>query len=255
MIALKLRLIREQNRIYTFLLKLLNFIRPNGPKVFIFHDILDDISKVESQFAITESSFKKFIAYQLSQGNHPNIFEELSDIILNKKKAQNNSFIVTFDDANESVYTKAYPFLQSHNIPFIVFITEALIGKQNYLNLEQIKILANDSLCTIGSHACHHVMFRNLSVEQTEDELKESKLFLEKLTDKHVDCFAFPYGRIIECSCKNIELLKKSEFKFAFSAISGNLNQSWLSSKFFLPRINVDEKLVDNLVPANSKKE
>jgi len=248
MIALKLRLIREQNRVYTFLLRLLDVFQPNGSKIFIFHDILDDIQEVKSQFAITEASFKKFLAYQLSQGNQPNTFEELSDIILNKKRAQNNSFIVTFDDANESVYTKAYPFLKSHNIPFIVFITETLIGKQNYLNLEQIKILANDSLCTIGSHACHHVMFRTLSIEQTEEELKESRLFLEKLTGKHVDCFAFPYGRIIECSCKNIEVLKKSEYKFAFSAISGNLNQSWLSSKFFLPRINVYQKLVDNLV-------
>lgn len=244
MVSFKLRLIREQNRLYTYLLRLLSIFQPNGSKIFIFHDIMDDISLVKTKFAISQTSFEKFILFQLSKGYHINTLDEQKEIILGKKKRQDNSFSITFDDANESVYTKAYPFLKLYNIPFVIFITQELIGKPNYLNKEQITTLAADPLCTVGSHAYHHVMFRYLTSKETEMELRESKLFLEGLIGKSIDCFAFPYGRLVECSIQNIKDLKLSDYDFAFSAIAGTLNQSWISSDYFLPRINVDENLV-----------
>lgn len=244
MVSFKLRTIREQNRIYTFIFRLLSFFQPNGPKVFLFHDILDDVLQVKTKFAISQASFEAFLLNQMSKGYHANTFEELKQIIKDKKKKQDHSFIVTFDDANTSVYTKAYPFLKLHTIPFIIFITKDLIGKPNYLNIDQLNALANDPLCTIGSHGCHHIMFRYLTSAEMVNELTESKYFLEQLTNQTVECFAFPYGRMVECSCENIKELKNTEYQFAFSAIAGNLNQSWLSSGYFLPRINVDEEMV-----------
>ena len=150
MVPLRLRLIREINRTYTFFLKILKNVQPEGAKVFLFHEIVDNIDDVKSQFIITMDSFEKFLQYQLLLGYHPNNFEELSEIIIRREGRQINSFIVTFDDANESVYTKAYPFLKNNNIPFIVFITKELIGKPNFLTREQVIILSKDSHCTIG---------------------------------------------------------------------------------------------------------
>ena len=90
-------------------------------------------------------------------------------------------------------------------------------------------------------------MFRYLSNSEIEKELNESKYFLENMINKPIYCFAFPYGRLVECSVKNISALKKSDYSFSFSAVPGNLNQSWLSSIHFLPRINIDEKIVNNM--------
>jgi len=251
MVSLKLRLIREFNRIYTHTLKILYRIKPYSSRIFLFHDVVEDVSQVKNKFTISQHSFESFLLYQLSKGNHPNTFEELSNIIFKKKRSSDSSFIVSFDDANESVFTIAYPFLREHQIPFIIFITKDLIGKPNFLNENQIRLLSQDSLCTVGSHACHHIMFRYLSVKEAEKELTKSQEYLENLLNVPVKSFAFPYGRLIECSFKNIKTLQQSSYHFAFSAITGTLNQGWVSSKYFLPRINVDEKIARRVVESN----
>ena len=243
MISLKLRIIREKNRIYSALLKVFSAYSPNASRVYLFHDIVEDITQVKSEFSISQSSFELFLSNQIKNGYRPLSFTQLSNVIL-KNQNKGKGFYVSFDDANESVFTKAYPFLKKNNIPFILFITKELIGKPNFLNEEQIKALSQDMLCSFGSHGLRHKMFRYFSDEETQYELIESKLFLENLTGRDITCFAFPYGRVVECSRKNIKQLKNSEYNFAFSAIRGNLEEKWISGKFFLPRINVSEHYV-----------
>lgn len=249
MIPFSLRLIREQNRIYGFTLKLISRIQ-KGVEVYLFHDLVDNITEESNQFVISQQSFELFLLKCIERGKKPLNFEEISGVILKKSKLR-SGFIVTFDDCNTSVYTKAYPFLKKHNIPFVLFITVELIGKDNFLTKEQIVEMANDPLCTIGSHAVHHKMFRYLTEEEATKELIESKQYLQQLTGQTIDCFAFPYGRLIEVSCMNIRSLKRSDYLFAFSAVYGNLNHMWLSGKYFLPRMNVGEDVVIKKLKSN----
>lgn len=245
MIPIKLRIIREKNRIYRLLLKILARFTPDAPKVYLFHDILLDNSLVTSKFQLSIDSFERFIETQLRNGNKALTFQELSDVVL-KGKRNKKSFIITFDDINESVFTYAYPILKKHNIPFILFITRELIGKPNFISQKHLLELAKDNLCTVGSHALTHRMFRYLCEDEMKMELDESKLFLEQLTGRKVECFAFPYGRIVECSRRNVGYMKKSVYNFAFSAMEGTLAQKSISTKFFLPRVNVDESMVNH---------
>jgi len=242
MIPIKLRIIREKNRTYRLLLKFLSALTPDAPKVYLFHDIVSDISQVSSKFQLSKSSFERFIKTQLESGNKAISFQELSDIILKGKKRK-NVFIVTFDDINESVYTEAFPVLKKYNIPFILFVTKELIGKPNFISKEHLIELSKNNLCTIGSHGLTHRMFRYLDDDEMKVEIEDSKLFLEELTGKEVECFAFPYGRVVETSRKNINYLKSSVYKFGFSAMDGTLAQKYISTKFFLPRIIVDESM------------
>lgn len=243
MIPPKLRIIREKNRLYRYLLKLFALFTPQASRVYLFHDLKDDLSEVKSVFSITQTSFEKFLLKEIEKGNKPLSFQDLSNIILKKKRIK-NGFYVTFDDANSSVFTKAYPFLKKHDIPFIIFITKELIGKENYLGKEEIIELAKDPLCTVGSHGIEHKMFRYYKSEAAKQRYQESQEFLQNLVDQEILSFAFPYGRIVECSSQNIKDLKTSNYKFAFSAIEGTLAQSWITGQYFLPRINVDESMV-----------
>jgi peptidoglycan/xylan/chitin deacetylase (PgdA/CDA1 family) len=243
MVSLKLRLIREQNRIYTFILQLLSALK-NGPIVYLFHDIVVNKEDVKTQFAISQDSFEKFLLKKIESGHQPLTFYELTNTIEGNIKKKHNAFYVSFDDCNESVFTHAFPFLKKHNIPFILFITKDLIGKKNYLTFEQIMQLAKDPICIIGSHALHHNMFRYMTEQEARTEFEKSRSYLQQLTGQSIDCFAFPYGRLVEVSCQNIKILSQSEYKFAFSAVAGNLHQKWLSGKYYLPRVNVSEEVV-----------
>lgn len=245
MIPIKLRLIREKNRLYTNILSLLSKIKV-GPEVYIFHDIVSEKEDVKSEFALSQTSFEVFLIKQIQKGRKPMTFHQLSQQIEGKVPKNNNSFYISFDDCNTSVYTRAYPFLKQHNIPFILFITQNLIGKNNFLTAEQIMLMAKDPLCTIGSHAVNHKMFRYFTPEESKNEYELSRRYLQQLTGQAIDCFAFPYGRRVEVSSQNIKQLQETDYKFAFSAIAGNLNLQWLSGKYYLPRVNVSERLVIN---------
>lgn len=245
MIPLKLRLIREQNRIYSFVLQLISRFQ-HGPEVFLFHDIPEDKASVTTEFALSQASFEAFLVGQLASGKKALTHHQLSQHLAGKQKAPKNSFYVTFDDCNSSVFTRAYPFLKQHRIPFLLFITRDLIGKKNFLTAEQIMQMAKDPLCTIGSHAIHHKMFRYMDTSEAIGELEKSKSYLQQLTGQEINSFAFPYGRLVEVSCENIKTLSHSVYDFGFSAIAGNLSQQWLSGKYYLPRINVSEKIVIN---------
>ena len=246
MIPFKLRLIREKNRIYSVILRVLYKIDYDSSRVYLFHDLVDDKTTIKSKFTISVNSFELFLHNQIKAGKSPINFEELKSVIISRDRIK-NAFIVSFDDANESVFLKAYPILKRLNIPFIIFITVELIGKENYLSESQIKQLLKDPLCILGSHGYHHKMFRYLTEVQVMNELLESKKYLQNTFNAKIDCFAFPYGRIVECSFRNMKQLSNSEYLFSFSAISGHLGQSWLTSNYFLPRINVSEEEVSSL--------
>ena len=217
----------------------------SGSEVYLFHDIRESKEEVDSQFSISQDSFETFLLNQLKHGKIALTYNQLSKLI---EKGYNikNGFFVSFDDCNLSVYNRAYPILKKLKIPFILFITKELIGRDRFLTKDQIVDMAKDPLCTIGSHALHHKMFRYLTSKEIVNEFVESRRFLQQLTGQSVDCFAFPYGRLVEVSCMSIKLISKFEYKFAFSAIAGSLSQRWLSGMFFLPRINVSEELVKN---------
>ena len=243
MVPIKLRIIREQNRLYTLVLKLIAKYQ-QGPEVYIFHDILVHKEDVKTEFALSQASFENFLKAQLLSGRKALTFHQLTQQIEGKAPKNKNSFYVSFDDCNTSVYTRAYPFLKQHKIPFILFITKDLIEKKNFLTAEQIMLMAKDPLCTIGSHAVHHKMFRYFTAAEAKTEYENSRRYLQQLTGQTIDCFAFPYGRLVEVSCNNIKQLQQTDYKFAFSAVAGNLNQQWLSGKYYLPRVNVSEALV-----------
>jgi peptidoglycan/xylan/chitin deacetylase (PgdA/CDA1 family) len=244
MIDFRLKYIRLLKRIYNYSLTFLYRLNPSGPKVFLFHEIVEDIDQVKNEYTISETSFKKFLTNQIAAGAKPLHSDELEKYLRRRDKNSTGRFAVTFDDVYESVFTRAYPILKTLNIPFILFITVDLLDKPGYLSKDQLLTLAEDPLSAAGSHGCHHVVFRKLPPAAVETELTESKKYLENLINRPVEIFAFPYGTVVTVSAKNIRQLRESAYKFAFSAIPGSLKQKWFTSRYFLPRINVDETLV-----------
>jgi peptidoglycan/xylan/chitin deacetylase (PgdA/CDA1 family) len=247
MIDFRLKHIRLLKRFYNYSLGFVYMLNPSGPKVYLFHEIAEDISLAKNENIISETSFNKFLTHLLTEKAEPLHLNEIEEYLKRKDKNSARRFAITFDDVYESVFTRAYPILKAVGIPFILFITVDLLEKPGYLTREQLITLAADPLCTIGSHASHHVVFRKLNRSEVEKELLDSKKYLEQLTKRPVEVFAFPYGTVVTVSAKNIRQLRKSVYKFAFSALPGSLNQQWFTSRFFLPRINTDEKLVSKL--------
>ena len=253
MTPLRVRLHREYNRWYKWLLRWCWGIQgKDAPRVYMFHSVVDTIEQVYSQFAITKQSFELFIEHHVNTGMLAMDAGTLYKAIENPCDCKNH-FCVSFDDIYDSVYTNAYPVLKKHNIPFVVFITDELVGKVDpwsklpMITEEHLREMLADPLCILASHGTEHKMFRKYTHEDAITALTESKRILSDKYQREVELFAFPFGRRVEVSDDAIRCVKKAGYRYGFSALDGSLEQHWLSGKFFLPRVLVSEEYIRKL--------
>ena len=247
MTPLNIRINREYNRWYKNVLRLFWQIQGKDmPRVYMFHSVVDTIEQVYSQFAITKQSFEQFVEHHIHNGYNAMDAETLYKAIENPNDFKNH-FCVTFDDIYDSVYTNAYPVLKKHNVLFVVFVTDELVGKvdpcskQPMITEEHLREMLTDPLCILASHGMVHKMFRDYSHAEAVKALIDSKRTLAEKYGRDVEIFAFPFGRRVEVSNDAIRCVKEAGYKYGFSALDGSLKQQWLSGRYFLPRVLVDE--------------
>ena len=257
MIPLRIRIIREYNRWYKNVLRLFWQIQGKDmPRMYMFHSVVDTMEQVYSQFAITKQSFEQFVEHHINNGYHTMDAEMLYKAIENPDDYENH-FCVSFDDIYDSVYTNAYPVLKKHNVPFVVFITDELVGKidpwskQPMITEEHLREMLADPLCILASHGTEHKMFRSYTHTEAITTLTESKRILSDKYQREIELFAFPFGRRVEVSDDAIRCVKEAGYRYGFSALDGSLGQRWLSGRYFLPRVLVGEEYVKKIIKNN----
>lgn len=250
MIPIRVRLHREYNRWYQWLLRLCwNIQGKEAPRVYMFHSVVDTMEQVYSQFAITKDSFERFIAHIVMQGQKAMDLNTLCNAIDNPSQYLNH-YCVTFDDIYDTVYTNAYPVLKKYHIPFVIFVTDELVGKVDpcskmpMITGEHLCEMLADPLCILASHGTEHKMFRDYTHAEAVTALVDSKRILSDKYGHNIVLFAFPFGRRVEVSDDAIRCVKEAGYKCGFSALDGSLKQRWLSGRFFLPRVLVGEEYV-----------
>ncbi len=245
MISLKLRLVREHNRIYKCWMRLLwQLYGKEAPMVLMVHGFKPTKTDCKSAFEMTAESFEQLMQYLINNGWYAMTFEELHQMV-ETRQWKRKHFYLTFDDTYDTVYTQAYPILKRLNIPFTMFVTKGLVGTKNFITMEHLLKLASEPLCTIGCHGLEHKMFRYFTSEETERQCEEEREWLEENLNIKVRSFAYPYGRIVEVSNANRNQLPQLGFDMAFSAIEGTIRSVWWTGKHYLPRINLSETFVE----------
>ena len=148
----------------------------------------------------------------------------------------NKEILITIDDAFESFYVEAWPYLRENKIPFILFVSTEAVGKTGYMTWDQIKEIENEAFAMIGHHSHSHEYL----IDVTNDEFvfdiqKANKIFLKKLGYiPHL--FSYPFGEY----SKNMKDYISKNFDFAFGQHSGVIDLN--KDKFELPRFPINEK-------------
>tara|TARA_Y100001970_G_scaffold210020_1_gene256099 strand:+ start:684 stop:1556 length:873 start_codon:yes stop_codon:yes gene_type:complete len=161
----------------------------------------------------------------------PNNFDVQFNIPKTKKE-----ILITIDDAFESFYDEAWPFLKEKKIPFILFVSTEPVGKKGYMTWEQIKEIESFDFVVIGHHShSHEYMIDVSNSEFILDIEKSNKIFLENL-GYVPNFFSYPFG---EYSLFMKEYISKN-FKYAFGQHSGVIDLN--KDKYELPRFPINEK-------------
>ncbi len=115
--------------------------------------------------------------------------------------------VITFDDGLESVFDNALPELRKRGIPATLFIVpNVLDGHPNWeyfdtpdpsvdkvMSVQQLKEIPTD-LVEIGSHSMSHPVLPKINDEHLRQELAGSRETLEKMLNRKIKLFSFPYG-------------------------------------------------------------
>ena len=156
-------------------------------------------------------------------------------LIESKNSIDQKLIAFTFDDGFEECYTKVAPVLKDFNTNAAFFINPGFIDgseeyKKNFLkntvhlenknpmNWEMIKSLHQDGFI-IGNHTLDHSKLVDLSQEEINNQIINSKAIIEKQIDAKCDYFAWTYGKLsdIDDLALNVAL---NEHKYVFSSDS-----------------------------------
>lgn len=145
------------------------------------------------------AQFEKQMRYLADKGyKGKNLKEYLRD-------PKEKDFVITFDDAYESVYHFAFPVLNELGFRASVFVPTKYIGEMNtwdftpgniharHMNEEQLRDL-HMSGWEIASHGEDHRAMTGLPVKTAVHEMSHSKVILESLINENIETFCFPFG-------------------------------------------------------------
>lgn len=222
-----------------------NFDKNSQIPVLLYHRIVRDKSDAgRHRIYVTEKQFIRQLEY-LRKNDYKSItfrdLELFETMALHKPK-----LIITFDDGYEDNYTIAFPLLKKYGFNAVIFLVTGMTQNEwgikegepakNLLNNEQIIEMEKYGI-EFGSHTVSHQDLLRLNNEDAFNEIKNSKSDIEKIINKPVISFAYPFGGFNDTH-KN--MVKESGYKYG---IATNKGPNSLFDDFYqIKRIEVSNK-------------
>jgi len=211
--------------------KLVNFFKISGIGMYINNMIyknnyiraINYHSTPQENMVQFEEQLKYFSKHYTSVSK-----EDLKAFLEGKLKRRKPGLIISFDDGLESNYNNAKPLLEKYNFQGWFFIPSGLVESGNckkehltgesserYMNWDEVRDLNNTHV--IGSHThTHKRLSKSLSEKMLIQEIKYSKIELEKMTNSEIDVFCWVGGESESYSKEASSIIKESGYKFSF---------------------------------------
>jgi peptidoglycan/xylan/chitin deacetylase (PgdA/CDA1 family) len=191
------------------------YTNPPEIPVLCYHQIRNWQS-TDSKFARTYIMPPEKFAAQMKlladSGYHAVTPDELADYLINEISLPSKPILITFDDGTASQFMNAVPVLKQHHFNAAFFLMTVSLNKNFYMSTEQVKILSDDGFI-IGCHTWDHHNVTGYANNDWVIQFEKPKQFLEKITGKPIEYFAYPNGIWNE---EAIEQLKTYNYKEEF---------------------------------------
>ena len=162
---------------------------------------------------------------------HPKKFENEFNLPKKEKRV-----LLTVDDAFQSFYDHAWPYLKKNQIPFVLFVSTEPVGNNGYMNWDQIKEIESSGFGVIGHHSHSHDYLIDKSEEIFLNDIKTSNLIFKEKLGYVPTLFSYPFG---EYSGFMRDYISRN-FKIAFGQHSGIIDVN--KNRYELPRFPINEK-------------
>lgn len=159
--------------------------------VLMYHSIFpdNDYSAIDAEdlpYAVSVSDFTRQL----------DLLTEKNVALFSEGKSP--EVVISFDDGHASNLHLAAPLLLERGLPAYFFITSNFIGKRkHFMTADELTELSQIPGMCIGSHGMTHRFFDDMSNEESEVELLESRQALEALCGSACRSISFPGGRYL----------------------------------------------------------
>lgn len=212
-------------------------------------------------FSQYEVPFTVFATSEYLDGNAALWWYELEDIILCQKKIKTSDgeeFICESRQEKEDAFMAIRAKVLKLNQKAIKYEFAKLLNveidykqkcEEMMLSWDELRILSDNSLVTIGSHTKHHYNLKNLSsVKEIREEIERGKERLFEEIGKTSRVFAYPFGSTNEVDSNVIETVSEMDYDLACLAYGGYCSKRHQSNMYSLPRIMLTEDFHEELV-------
>lgn len=168
--------------------------------ILLYHHVATDTPPSTS---ISPADFTGHLQYL--KDNNFNVIA-LDDMIKRLKSGQSlpdKAVAITFDDGYSSIYSEAFPLLQSFGYPFALFLSTGPINNNqaNYMNWDQVREMA-DAGTVIANHLIDHPYMLQRKPEENDQQwleglrqqLLQAEATISAETGQSHRYLAYPYG-------------------------------------------------------------
>lgn len=157
----------------------------------------------------------------------------LNRAIVSKQDWPEKAVAITFDDGRACCYREAFPILKKYGMKATIFLISSRLHHPNFLSIAQILEMQEYGI-EFESHGHDHLNFATLSREEALYQAGHSKIELERVLNKPVSLFAFPYGGM---NMIGEEVLKLAGYAGAVCSRAALLTPT--SNNFEIPRLGM----------------
>ena len=163
---------------------------PRGFRILMYHAVGSEVpGDIRSMYSMTPERFKEQMQ----------IFSEFaSGRVTRLGEMSEQGVAITFDDGYRDTLEVAAPILTDLKIPFTVFVTPGFVlsGQPIYLSVAGLRELAAVPGVSIGAHGYSHCRLTECNTHQLQEELTNSRKWLEDILGRPVTIMSYPYGAV-----------------------------------------------------------
>jgi peptidoglycan/xylan/chitin deacetylase (PgdA/CDA1 family) len=144
--------------------------------------------------AVREPMFARHLDAIVASGREPVSIARIARCLRGGAPLPARAVAITFDDGYENT-PRAIELLQERGLRASVYVTTGQLDTAAMLRRDQLAALARArDTVELGAHSVSHPHLDELSVEQIEREVGDSKDRLEQFAGREIDTFAYPFG-------------------------------------------------------------
>lgn len=195
--------------------------------IYVSVDLINDHQPIWNYPLIIERIVRSNDELKLGNGMH---------LLCRTVEEKNRAFM----ELKSWLFSLPYETLRDEFIRILQDYLTNDVFPNNTLTWEQLKEMANDPLCTIGSHTMSHCRLVMKDNDSLMHELHDSKRILSEKLGVEIEHLSYPYGWITDVSDEAIEVAKRVGYKTGLRSFGGPVRRKD-KDLFNVKRINVVE--------------